>query len=112
MNGLCRFLFHDLGFRGNQKDYYDPRNSYLNEVLDRRTGLPILLSAVAMAIGTRAGLHGGVMGALLPTLAFDIPWNEGLMAAVLADSPDDAKRVVERAHKFAPSARLVLTPPH
>jgi hypothetical protein len=36
--------------------------------------------------------------------------NEGLVAAVLADSPDDARRVVERAHKFAPSARLVLAP--
>jgi hypothetical protein len=36
--------------------------------------------------------------------------NQGLMAAVLTDSPDDARRVVERAHKFAPSARLVLAP--
>jgi regulator of sirC expression with transglutaminase-like and TPR domain len=61
---LCRFLFHDLGFRGNQKDYYDPRNSYLNEVLDRRTGLPILLSAVAMAVAGRAGLE--VVGVGLP----------------------------------------------
>jgi hypothetical protein len=36
--------------------------------------------------------------------------NEGLMAAVFTDSPDDARRVVERAHKFAPSARLVIAP--
>jgi regulator of sirC expression with transglutaminase-like and TPR domain len=56
VNTLCRFLFHDMGFRGNIKDYYDARNSYLNEVLDRRTGLPIALSAVAMAVGNRAGL--------------------------------------------------------
>jgi regulator of sirC expression with transglutaminase-like and TPR domain len=63
-DALCRFLFHDLGFRGNQRDYYDPRNSYLNEVLDRRTGLPITLSAVAMAIGARAGLT--VAGVGLP----------------------------------------------
>jgi hypothetical protein len=35
---------------------------------------------------------------------------EGLVAAVLTDSPDDARRVVERAHKFAPSARLVIAP--
>src|SRR5437870_5207633 len=54
--GLCRYLFHDMGFRGNVQDYYDPRNSYQNEVLDRRTGLPITLSVVAMAIGQRAGL--------------------------------------------------------
>jgi regulator of sirC expression with transglutaminase-like and TPR domain len=55
--GLCRYLFHEMGFRGNVQDYYDPRNSYLNEVLDRRTGLPITLSVVAMAIGRRAGLQ-------------------------------------------------------
>jgi regulator of sirC expression with transglutaminase-like and TPR domain len=54
--GLCRYLFHEMGFRGNIQDYYDPRNSYLNEVLDRRTGLPISLSVVTMAIGDRVGL--------------------------------------------------------
>jgi regulator of sirC expression with transglutaminase-like and TPR domain len=61
---LCRYLFHDLGFRGNARDYYDPRNSYLNEVLDRRTGLPIALAATAMAVGGRAGLT--VVGVGLP----------------------------------------------
>ena len=62
--GLCRYLFHDCGFRGNVQDYYDPRNSYLNEVLDRRTGLPITLSVVAIAVGSRAGLQ--VAGVGLP----------------------------------------------
>jgi regulator of sirC expression with transglutaminase-like and TPR domain len=62
--GLCRYLFHDCGFRGNVQDYYDPRNSFLNEVLDRRTGLPISLSAVAIAVGVRAGLE--VAGVGLP----------------------------------------------
>jgi regulator of sirC expression with transglutaminase-like and TPR domain len=62
--GLSRYLFAELGFRGNQKDYYDPRNSYLNEVLDRRTGLPITLSVVAIAVGKRAGLE--VVGVGLP----------------------------------------------
>jgi regulator of sirC expression with transglutaminase-like and TPR domain len=64
VTALCRYLFHDLGFRGNTKDYYDARNSYLNEVIDRRTGLPIALSAVAMAVGGRAGLP--VAGVALP----------------------------------------------
>lgn len=54
--GLCRYLFHEMGFRGNQRDYYDPRNSYLNQVLERRTGIPISLSAVVMAVGARAGM--------------------------------------------------------
>jgi regulator of sirC expression with transglutaminase-like and TPR domain len=58
--GLCRYLFHEMGFRGNVQNYYDPRNSYLNEVLDRRTGIPITLTVVALAVGQRAGLevHG------------------------------------------------------
>jgi regulator of sirC expression with transglutaminase-like and TPR domain len=64
VHGLCRYLFHDMGFRGNVGNYYDPRNSYLNEVLDRRTGLPITLAAVAIAVGTRAGLE--VVGVGLP----------------------------------------------
>jgi regulator of sirC expression with transglutaminase-like and TPR domain len=56
VHGLCRYLFHDMGFRGNKKDYYDPLNSYLNQVLERRLGIPIALSAVTMAVGARAGL--------------------------------------------------------
>jgi regulator of sirC expression with transglutaminase-like and TPR domain len=64
VTGLCRYLFYDMGFRGNKEHYYDPRNSYLNQVLDRRTGLPITLSAVVMAIGARAGLE--VVGIGLP----------------------------------------------
>jgi regulator of sirC expression with transglutaminase-like and TPR domain len=62
--GLCRYLFHDMGFRGNVQSYYDPRNSYLNEVLERRTGIPITLSIVAMAIGSRAGIE--IAGVGLP----------------------------------------------
>jgi regulator of sirC expression with transglutaminase-like and TPR domain len=64
VKGLCRYLFHDMGFRGNQQDYYDPSNSYLNQVLDRRTGIPISLSAITMAIGKRIGLT--VTGVGLP----------------------------------------------
>jgi regulator of sirC expression with transglutaminase-like and TPR domain len=60
--GLCRYLFHEAGFRGNLKDYYDPRNSYLNQVLDRMTGIPITLSVVAMAVGQRVGLEVHCIG--------------------------------------------------
>ena len=49
-------LFRELGFRGNDSDYYDPRNSYLNEVLDRRMGIPITLSAVYLEVARRCGL--------------------------------------------------------
>jgi regulator of sirC expression with transglutaminase-like and TPR domain len=64
VEGLCRYLFHEMGFHGNLRDYYDPRNSYLNVVLERRTGIPIALTAVAIAVGTRAGLP--VVGVGLP----------------------------------------------
>jgi len=53
---LNEFLFDDLGFGGNTDDYYDPRNSYLNEVIDRRTGIPITLAVLYMEIGRRIGL--------------------------------------------------------
>ena len=53
---LNEFLFDDLSFGGNSDDYYDPRNSYLNEVIDRRTGIPITLSVLYMEIGRRIGL--------------------------------------------------------
>ena len=53
---LNRFLFDELGFSGNADHYYDPRNSYLNEVIDRRTGIPITLSVLYMEIGRRIGL--------------------------------------------------------
>jgi regulator of sirC expression with transglutaminase-like and TPR domain len=48
-----RFLFEDLGFAGNTGDYYDPRNSCLNDVLTSRTGIPITLAVVYLEIGRR-----------------------------------------------------------
>jgi regulator of sirC expression with transglutaminase-like and TPR domain len=61
---LRQYLFDDMGFRGNVEDYYDPRNSFLNEVMDRRTGIPITLSTVYMEVGRRLGLD--VQGVGLP----------------------------------------------
>jgi regulator of sirC expression with transglutaminase-like and TPR domain len=53
---LNNFLFVEQGFTGNADDYYDPRNSFLNDVLDRRLGIPITLSILYMEIGQRLGL--------------------------------------------------------
>ena len=50
-------LFGELRFCGNADAYYDPRNSYLNEVLERRTGIPITLSIVYLEVGRRLGLQ-------------------------------------------------------
>jgi regulator of sirC expression with transglutaminase-like and TPR domain len=61
---LNAYLFGEEGFRGNVEDYYDPRNSFLNDVMDRRTGIPITLSTVYIEVARRAGL--GVFGVGLP----------------------------------------------
>lgn len=50
------FFFHHRGFTGNARDYADPRNSFLNEVIDRRLGIPISLSVLYVEIGRQAGL--------------------------------------------------------
>lgn len=49
------YLFEELGFRGNEDDYYDPKNSFLNDVLDRRTGIPISLAAIYVEVARRLG---------------------------------------------------------
>lgn len=51
------FLFDEMGFRGDTTNYYDPRNSFLNDVLVRRSGIPITLSVLYLVIGRRAGLE-------------------------------------------------------
>lgn len=53
---LGQFLFDTEGFSGNLGDYDDPRNSFLNDVLARRTGIPITLSIIYMHVGRRVGL--------------------------------------------------------
>ena len=49
-------LFKEQGFHGNRDDYYDPKNSFLNDVIDRKRGLPITLSILYMEVGQRIGL--------------------------------------------------------
>jgi regulator of sirC expression with transglutaminase-like and TPR domain len=56
VRALARYLFEEQGFRGNADDYYDPRNSFLNDVLERRVGIPISLSVLAIEVGRRLGI--------------------------------------------------------
>ncbi|MBD2185326.1 SirB1 family protein [Aerosakkonema funiforme] len=53
VQSINKYLYEDLGFVGNTVDYYDPRNSYLNEVIERRTGIPITLSLLYLEIAQR-----------------------------------------------------------
>jgi regulator of sirC expression with transglutaminase-like and TPR domain len=64
IRALNSYLFETLHFVGNRDKYEDPRNSCLNEVLDRRTGIPITLSTVYIEVGRRAGI--AVEGVGLP----------------------------------------------
>jgi regulator of sirC expression with transglutaminase-like and TPR domain len=56
ISAFNEYLYDELGFRGNRRRYDDPRNSFLNEVLDRRTGIPISLAVVYLEVARRAGL--------------------------------------------------------
>ena len=60
LHRLREFLFDEEGFRGNADDYYDPANSCLNQVLERKLGIPITLSVLMIEVGRRVGLrvHG------------------------------------------------------
>ncbi len=85
---LGRVLFRDERFRGNEQAYYDPRNSFLNDVLDRRLGIPITLGIVVLEVGWRVGL---------PLRGVNFPGHflvryEGEVARLMID-PFDAGRV-------------------
>ncbi|MGB6554219.1 MAG: tetratricopeptide repeat protein [Candidatus Binataceae bacterium] len=62
---LSHFLFEQKGFQGNRDEYSDPRNSFLNDVLERRKGIPITLSVIYLEIGRRLGLN--LYGISFPT---------------------------------------------
>jgi regulator of sirC expression with transglutaminase-like and TPR domain len=55
ISALNHVLFVEHGFRGNREDYYDPRNSFLNDVLERKTGIPITLALVYVEVARRLG---------------------------------------------------------
>ena len=64
VKGINTYLFDQLGLRGNLENYYDPRNSFLNDVLDRKLGIPITLSVIYIEVGRLVGLP--IAGVNLP----------------------------------------------
>lgn len=64
LNAITDLLFGVIGFSGNRDDYYDPNNSYLHQVLQRRLGIPITLSLLCIEVGRRAGVP--VLGIGMP----------------------------------------------
>ena len=56
LGAINQYLFHELGFAPDEENFYDPRNSFLNDVLERRRGIPLSLSILYIAVGRRLGL--------------------------------------------------------
>lgn len=110
---MNQYLFEELGFTGNATDFYDPRNSYLNDVLDRKLGIPITISVVYIEIGRRIGLPlTGVSfpGHFLVKLPLDgaavvlDPFNGG----IALDETDLRRRLVHTYGDGAAAARAPL----
>ena len=107
------------GFQGNLADYYDPRNSYLNEVLDRRLGIPITLGLVLMEVGRRLGVPLTVVG--LPghvVVGWAGPGEPFWLDPFQPERPmtaEDCRRRVEglygRSLTWSPAWLTPLTPP-
>lgn len=121
---LNRVLFREMGFRGNREDYYDPRNSFLNDVLERRLGIPITLSVLYMEVARRIGLP--LVGVGMPghflLKVYDVegrqvlidPFNNGSMLNA-ADCEQRMKEIYAGEMRFKPeyllpvSRRQILT---
>ncbi len=109
-------LFGDEGFRGNADDYYDPRNSFFNEVLDRRLGIPITLSLLYMEVARRAGVP--VFGVGMPghflLKFYEVDGKELFLDAYNAGrllSPEDCKeRLTEIYNGQIPLGANLLAP--
>ncbi len=104
---LSHYLFQEEGFRGNTTDYYNSSNNLFNDVLDQRTGMPITLSILYIAVGTRLGLpvsgvsfpgHFLVHYANRPESFFIDPFAKGK----LLSKADCEKRLMERYGEAIP----------
>ncbi len=98
---INNLLFDEMGFRGNTDNYYDLKNSFLNEVLERKLGIPITLSIVYIEVGRRAGLRTygiGLPGHFIVGLLTDTgqvfidPFNQGEILT------EDACRRIVKSH--------------
>ena len=97
---LNHYLFEEHKFHGNDQEYYDPRNSYLDAVLDRRTGIPITLSILWMSIADRLGIPSygvGFPGHFLVGVESNPPIYVDAFSAVVMTAEDCQARLREIA---------------
>ena len=121
---LNRTLFEDAGLRGNRENYYDPRNSFLNDVLDRGLGIPITLALIYMEVGRRLGfpLFGVGMPGHFLLKHYDIDGRETLVDCFNGGdilTPQDCQQRLDEIYSgqmtlrpeflFAVSRRQILT---
>jgi regulator of sirC expression with transglutaminase-like and TPR domain len=121
---LNQTLFDEAGLRGNREDYYDPHNSFLNDVLDRGLGIPITLALIYMEAGRRLGfpLFGVGMPGHFLLKHYDIDGRETLVDCFNGGdilSPQDCQRRLDEIYSgqmtlrpeflFAVSRRQILT---
>lgn len=100
-----RYLFEELGFHGNDEDYYDPLNSCLNQVLERRKGIPVTLSVMYMEVARR--LQMPVFGIGLPR-HFVIEFDDGNYATYI--DPYHGGRTVTARECFMLAGSRVADP--
>ncbi len=117
---INQYLYSDLGFTGNTADYYNPRNSFLNQVIDRRTGIPITLSLVYLEIARRIDFP--MVGIGMPGHFLIRPDFEG--AGICVDAfnageilfPEDCKQLLSRTYghpiPLQPEFLLPVSPRH
>jgi len=121
---LNHVLFEEAGLRGNREDYYDPRNSFLNDVFDRALGIPITLALIYMEVGRRLGfpLFGVGMPGHFLLKHYDIDGHETLIDCFNGGnilSQQDCQRRLDEIYDgqmrlrpeflFAVSRRQILT---
>jgi regulator of sirC expression with transglutaminase-like and TPR domain len=101
LDGLRAYLFEELGFRGNLEQYNDPRNSFLNDVLDRRLGIPLTLSILFVEQARAAGFDArgvGLPGHFVARMSYEgrtilvDPFHAGSVI-----SQEDCKQLVARS---------------
>lgn len=110
VHAISEHLYVNRGFRGNSKSYYDPDNSCINVVLERRLGIPITLSLVYMEVAKRCDLHlhgVNVPGHFLltpadPELEFFIDAFEGGQVSFLQDAEATLEKIYGRSVKLDP----------
>jgi regulator of sirC expression with transglutaminase-like and TPR domain len=105
LSAINGHLYRELGFRGNTERYDDPRNSFLNEVLDRRTGLPITLAVVYMEVARRLGYR--LVGVNLP-MHFMLAW-EDASEPLIVDAFDGGR--IMDSHDVAQRLRAIAGRP-